>query len=126
MVRETFSRMFPENAKATPRLAFSCLKSNLPARMVWENATRWRKTLRCGGGFGVVINSGVMGKSSDLEPLYLTVGSIRTTLTGFPAQSVRSSNTYALDSLYLLVLNTGMSQSRQHDMSELDSYYLSD
>ncbi|GKB44204.1 hypothetical protein Tco_0889146 [Tanacetum coccineum] len=50
----------------------------------------------------------------------------RTSLTGFPAQSVRSSNTYALDSPYLLVLNTGTSQSRQHDMSESDSYYLSD
>nr|GEU33613.1 JmjC domain-containing protein [Tanacetum cinerariifolium] len=45
---------------------------------------------------------------------------------GFPAQSVRSSNAYALDSLYLIVLNTKTSQSRQHDMSESDSYYLSD
>nr|GEV74088.1 hypothetical protein [Tanacetum cinerariifolium] len=33
---------------------------------------------------------------------------------GFPAQSIRSSNTIALDSPYLLVLITGMSQSRQH------------
>ncbi|GJS15132.1 hypothetical protein Tco_0409604 [Tanacetum coccineum] len=41
----------------------------------------------------------------------------RTSLTGFPAQSVRSSNAYVLDSLYLLVLNTKTSQSRQHDMS---------
>ncbi|GKG10456.1 hypothetical protein Tco_0341856, partial [Tanacetum coccineum] len=39
----------------------------------------------------------------------------RTSLTGFPAQSVRSSNKYALDSPYLLVLNTGTSQSRQHE-----------
>ncbi|GJR93456.1 hypothetical protein Tco_0265630 [Tanacetum coccineum] len=38
----------------------------------------------------------------------------RTSLIGFPAQSVRSSNADALDSPYLLVLNTGMSQSRQH------------
>ncbi|GJX31154.1 hypothetical protein Tco_0241009 [Tanacetum coccineum] len=50
----------------------------------------------------------------------------RTSLTGFPTQSVRSSNAYALDSPYLLVLNIGTSQSRQHDMSESDSYYLSD
>ncbi|GJU52309.1 hypothetical protein Tco_1226023 [Tanacetum coccineum] len=50
----------------------------------------------------------------------------RTSLTGFPAQSVRSSNVDALDSPYLLVLNTGTSQSRQHNMSESDSYYLSD
>ncbi|GJW99578.1 retrovirus-related pol polyprotein from transposon TNT 1-94 [Tanacetum coccineum] len=50
----------------------------------------------------------------------------RISLTGFPAQSVRSSNANALDSPYLLVLNTGTSQSRQHDMSESDSYYLSD
>ncbi|GKA06379.1 hypothetical protein Tco_0685603 [Tanacetum coccineum] len=42
----------------------------------------------------------------------------RTSLTGFPAQSVRSSNAYALDSPYFLVLNTETSQSRQHDMSE--------
>ncbi|GJS37306.1 hypothetical protein Tco_0535688 [Tanacetum coccineum] len=35
-------------------------------------------------------------------------------LTGFPAQSVRSSNADALDSPYLLVPITGTSQSRQH------------
>ncbi|GJT69492.1 hypothetical protein Tco_1028778 [Tanacetum coccineum] len=50
----------------------------------------------------------------------------RTSLTGFLAQSVRSSNADVLDSPYLLVLNTGTSQSRQHDMSKSDSYYLSD
>ncbi|GJV49229.1 hypothetical protein Tco_1439441 [Tanacetum coccineum] len=50
----------------------------------------------------------------------------RISLTGFPAQSVRSSNAEALDSPYLLVLNTGMSESRQHGKSESDSYYLSD
>ncbi|GJV91380.1 hypothetical protein Tco_1539193 [Tanacetum coccineum] len=50
----------------------------------------------------------------------------RISLTGFPAQSVRSSNEDALDSPYLLVLNTGTSQSRQHGMSESDSYYISD
>ncbi|GJW77914.1 hypothetical protein Tco_0139596 [Tanacetum coccineum] len=38
----------------------------------------------------------------------------RISLTGFPDQSVRSSNAIALDSLYLLVLITGASQSRQH------------
>ncbi|GKB29720.1 hypothetical protein Tco_0869121 [Tanacetum coccineum] len=42
----------------------------------------------------------------------------RTSLTRFPAQSVRSSNAYALDSPYLLVLITETSQSRQHDKSE--------
>ncbi|GJV26869.1 hypothetical protein Tco_1383317 [Tanacetum coccineum] len=50
----------------------------------------------------------------------------RTSLTGFPDQSVRSYNVDALDSPYLLVLNTRTSQSSQHDMSESDSYYLSD
>ncbi|GKB18915.1 hypothetical protein Tco_0852838, partial [Tanacetum coccineum] len=50
----------------------------------------------------------------------------RTSLTGFPAQSVRSSNAAALDSPYLLVLDTGTSQSKQHDMSESEGYYLSD
>nr|GEW21668.1 hypothetical protein [Tanacetum cinerariifolium] len=33
----------------------------------------------------------------------------------FPSQSIRSSDAIALDSPYLLVLNTGASQSRQHD-----------
>nr|GEX62741.1 RNA-directed DNA polymerase, eukaryota [Tanacetum cinerariifolium] len=50
----------------------------------------------------------------------------RSSLTGFPAQSIRSSNAIALDSPYLLVLVTEASQSRQHGKSELDSYYLSD
>ncbi|GJW49149.1 hypothetical protein Tco_0090500 [Tanacetum coccineum] len=36
-------------------------------------------------------------------------------LIGFPAQSVRSSNTITLDSSYLLVLITGTSQSRQDE-----------
>nr|GEU32672.1 retrovirus-related Pol polyprotein [Tanacetum cinerariifolium] len=56
------------------------------------------------------------------------VGSIfkRTSLTRFPAQSISSSNAIALDSPDLLVLITGMSQSRQHGKSESDSYYLSD
>ncbi|GKE06889.1 retrovirus-related pol polyprotein from transposon TNT 1-94, partial [Tanacetum coccineum] len=39
----------------------------------------------------------------------------RTSLTGFPARSVRSSNAIALDSPCLLVLITEMSQSRQHE-----------
>nr|GFB18386.1 hypothetical protein [Tanacetum cinerariifolium] len=38
----------------------------------------------------------------------------RTSVTGFPAQSISSSNTIALDSPNLLVLNTEASQSRQH------------
>ncbi|GJS05353.1 hypothetical protein Tco_0321861, partial [Tanacetum coccineum] len=50
----------------------------------------------------------------------------RASLTGFPASSVGSSIVDALDSLYLLVLIIGTSQSRQHDKSESDSYYLSD
>nr|GEY90467.1 hypothetical protein [Tanacetum cinerariifolium] len=37
----------------------------------------------------------------------------RTSLTGFPAQSIRSSNAIALDSSYLLVLIIETSQSRQ-------------
>ncbi|GJW59482.1 hypothetical protein Tco_0108817 [Tanacetum coccineum] len=50
----------------------------------------------------------------------------RISLTGFPAQSVGSSNTYVSDSPCLLVLITGTSQSRQHGKSESNSYYLSD
>ncbi|GKB42852.1 hypothetical protein Tco_0887794, partial [Tanacetum coccineum] len=47
----------------------------------------------------------------------------RISLTGFPAQSVGSSNTDVLDSPCLLVLITGTSQSRQHDLKDnaLDS-----
>ncbi|GJR83018.1 hypothetical protein Tco_0153803 [Tanacetum coccineum] len=40
-------------------------------------------------------------------------------LTGFPAQSVGSSNTDVLDSPCLLVLITGTSQSRQHVITSL-------
>ncbi|GJW50141.1 hypothetical protein Tco_0091492 [Tanacetum coccineum] len=43
----------------------------------------------------------------------------RISLTGFPAQSVGSSNTDVLDSPCLLVLITGMSQSRQHVITSL-------
>ncbi|GKA42918.1 hypothetical protein Tco_0735578 [Tanacetum coccineum] len=50
----------------------------------------------------------------------------RISLTGFPAQSVGSSNTDVLDLPCLLILITGTSQSRQHGKSESDSYYLSD
>ncbi|GJZ96768.1 hypothetical protein Tco_0669102 [Tanacetum coccineum] len=39
----------------------------------------------------------------------------RISLTGFPAQSVGSSNTEVLDSPCLLVLITRMAQSRQHE-----------
>ncbi|GJX69683.1 hypothetical protein Tco_0305410 [Tanacetum coccineum] len=46
----------------------------------------------------------------------------RISLTGFPAQSVRSSNTNVLDSPCLLVLNTGTSQSRQHDPYTVNVY----
>ncbi|GKC88239.1 hypothetical protein Tco_1148888 [Tanacetum coccineum] len=50
----------------------------------------------------------------------------RISLTGFPAQSIGSSNTDVLDLPCLLVLITETSQSRQHGKSESDSYYLSD
>nr|GEV51910.1 hypothetical protein [Tanacetum cinerariifolium] len=48
------------------------------------------------------------------EVLNFDSAGMRTFVTGFPAQSNSSSNTIALDSPYLLVLNTGASQSRQH------------
>ncbi|GJZ41155.1 hypothetical protein Tco_0588041 [Tanacetum coccineum] len=63
----------------------------------------------------------------DLEPLSLSFDFIqRISLTGFPAQSIGSSNTDVLDLPCLLGLITGTSQSRQHGKSESDSYYLSD
>ncbi|GJU40754.1 hypothetical protein Tco_1193711 [Tanacetum coccineum] len=54
------------------------------------------------------------GPIFDVEPLQ-KVQFRRTSLAGFPAQSIRSSNVVALDSPYLLVLISGMSQSRQHE-----------
>ncbi|GJU56334.1 hypothetical protein Tco_1230048 [Tanacetum coccineum] len=45
----------------------------------------------------------------------------RISLTGFPAQSVGSSNTYVLDLPCLLVLITGTSQSRQHVLFDDDT-----
>ncbi|GKB04569.1 hypothetical protein Tco_0832712 [Tanacetum coccineum] len=45
---------------------------------------------------------------------------------GGGAKGGRITGKDALDSLYLLVLNTRTSQSRQHGKSESDSYYLSD
>nr|GEX39428.1 hypothetical protein [Tanacetum cinerariifolium] len=41
-------------------------------------------------------------------------GSTQLDVIRFPAQSISSSNTIALDSPHLLVLNTGASQNRQH------------
>ncbi|GJR21393.1 hypothetical protein Tco_0969920 [Tanacetum coccineum] len=71
-----------------------------------------------------LLGSAMDGPSWDFHGHFLTwpyLGRFnfgRTSLTGFPAQSVRSSSAYALDSSYLFVLNIGTSQSRQHDMSE--------
>ncbi|GKA06210.1 hypothetical protein Tco_0685434 [Tanacetum coccineum] len=69
-----------------------------------------------------VMNSDSSWNEASPSPPYIQ----RISLTGFPAQSVRSSNADALDSPYLLVLNTGTSQSRQHGKSESVSYYLSE
>ncbi|GJY41300.1 ribonuclease H-like domain-containing protein [Tanacetum coccineum] len=66
------------------------------------------------------IQCGGLYYCSDQDPIQ------RISLTGFPAQSIGSSNTNVLDSPCFLVLNTVTSQSRQHDMSESDSSYHSD
>nr|GEX24855.1 hypothetical protein [Tanacetum cinerariifolium] len=50
----------------------------------------------------------------------------RISLTEFSAQSIGSSNTDVLELPCLLLLIIETSQSRQHDKSESDSYYLSD
>ncbi|GJW92348.1 hypothetical protein Tco_0169901 [Tanacetum coccineum] len=47
-------------------------------------------------------------------------------MTGFPAQSIRSSNAIALDSSYLLVLIIRTSQSRQHESRKLPTKSLFD
>ncbi|GJT75119.1 hypothetical protein Tco_1041844 [Tanacetum coccineum] len=82
----------------------------------------------------VVLNLDSAGTRLQRRHLYLKINVSdkqqiqfkRISLTGFPAQSVRSSNAIALDSLYLLVLITEASQSRQHDKSESVSYFLTD
>ncbi|GJY86380.1 hypothetical protein Tco_0500406 [Tanacetum coccineum] len=56
----------------------------------------------------------VINNSMTIVPVKREIQFIIISLTGFPAQSVRSSNAITLDSSYLLVLITGMSQSRQH------------
>ncbi|GKE01906.1 hypothetical protein Tco_1389889 [Tanacetum coccineum] len=58
----------------------------------------------------VVMNSTSAGMRHHHLHLYIQ----RISLTGFPAQSVGSSNTDVLDLPCLLVLITGTSQSRQH------------
>ncbi|GJU30390.1 hypothetical protein Tco_1173979 [Tanacetum coccineum] len=56
----------------------------------------------------------------DKKKVVITETSIqRISLTGFPAQSIGSSNTDVLDSPCLLVLITGTSQSRQHVITSL-------
>nr|GEV98246.1 integrase, catalytic region, zinc finger, CCHC-type, peptidase aspartic, catalytic [Tanacetum cinerariifolium] len=50
----------------------------------------------------------------------------RTSVTGFSAQSMRSSDAIATDSPYLLVLNTEASQSRQHESCKLPTAELFD
>nr|GEX76629.1 hypothetical protein [Tanacetum cinerariifolium] len=73
------------------------------------------------------VTCNLSGTKVNLHTLFTTgVQFRRTSLTGFLAQSIRSSNAVALDSPYLLVLITGTSQSKQHGKSESDSYYLSD
>ncbi|GJR68140.1 hypothetical protein Tco_0014205 [Tanacetum coccineum] len=50
----------------------------------------------------------------------------RISLTGFPTEVSNLSNTYISDSSNSAFLIIRMSQSRQHDKSELASYYLTD
>nr|GEV96130.1 hypothetical protein [Tanacetum cinerariifolium] len=61
--------------------------------------------------------SGFVHEEEDAHVTLTTEGRFnfeRTSLTGFPAQSIRSSNVIALDLPYLLVLITGTSRSIQH------------
>ncbi|GJS95432.1 hypothetical protein Tco_0802400 [Tanacetum coccineum] len=57
--------------------------------------------------------------TDDIEDMTFDIYIQRISLTGFPAQSVGSSNTDVLDSPCLLVLITGTSQSRQHVITSL-------
>nr|GEU44714.1 RNA-directed DNA polymerase, eukaryota, nucleotide-binding alpha-beta plait domain protein [Tanacetum cinerariifolium] len=54
-------------------------------------------------------------RTVDYDKLERRLNFRRTSLTGFPAQSIRPSNTIALDSPYLIVFITETSQSRQHE-----------
>ncbi|GJY74412.1 zinc finger, CCHC-type containing protein [Tanacetum coccineum] len=93
------------------------LKKDCKAGNVGNKANR-------SGTKGSVDGSSNSLKGHNMFDNYLQIQ--RISLTGFPAQSVGSSNTDVLDSPCLLVLITGTSQSRQHGKSESDSYYLSD
>ncbi|GJV01515.1 zinc finger, CCHC-type containing protein [Tanacetum coccineum] len=64
----------------------------------------------------LISDKGTYFCNSQLEKALQRYGIQRISLTGFPAQSVGSSNTDVLDSPCLLVLITGTSQSRQHGL----------
>ncbi|GKB24712.1 hypothetical protein Tco_0864113 [Tanacetum coccineum] len=71
--------------------------------------------------FTVITWSWVSWDCFNIEFLSLLFNFQRTSLKGFPAQSVRSSNAYALDSSYLLVLNTGTSQKADNTLDLIES-----
>ncbi|GJW16767.1 RNA-directed DNA polymerase, eukaryota [Tanacetum coccineum] len=120
-------------AESTSHIFFSCPL----ARQVWNKFLRWWEMYsisfdRYEDWFSWLNNTRFPKQlKTFLEGICYIIWRFRNqiqriSLTGFPAQSVGSSNTDVLDSPCLLVLITGTSQSRQHSKSESDSYYLSD
>ncbi|GJR19447.1 hypothetical protein Tco_0967974 [Tanacetum coccineum] len=91
-------------------------------RLVFESSAK-EDAKDCFGGF---VFFALVARVAHRNACVFQVQFRRTSLTGFPTQSIRSSNAIALDSSYLLVLIIGTSQSRHHSKSESDSYYLSD
>nr|GEW37405.1 hypothetical protein [Tanacetum cinerariifolium] len=71
------------------------------------------KLIERGAGHNWLFDIDTLTNSMNYVPV-VVAGTSSTNISGFPAQSNSSSNTIALDSPYLLVLNTGTSQSRQH------------
>ncbi|GJV89442.1 RNA-directed DNA polymerase, eukaryota, reverse transcriptase zinc-binding domain protein [Tanacetum coccineum] len=84
----------------------------VPGRLIQDNLLITQELLK---GYNRKKGSQRCALKIDIAKAYDTVQFRRTSLTGFPAQSIRSSNVIALDSPYLLVLITGTSQSRQHE-----------
>ncbi|GJY88768.1 hypothetical protein Tco_0503396 [Tanacetum coccineum] len=85
-----------------------------------EDVLRITRTEQSEGALGVLDTLRADGWGEEIRlAWHITYTIQRISLTGFPAQSVGSSNTDVLDSPCLLVLVTGTSQSRQHVITSL-------
>ncbi|GKB68384.1 retrovirus-related pol polyprotein from transposon TNT 1-94, partial [Tanacetum coccineum] len=114
-----FGIMGDKMTKRVRRMMFSVM---LRDEIGWldeeENRAVTLPIYHCGvsdrGDLTLTVSTNGIDHTSDSYSFCLMFNFRRTSLTGFPAQSVGSSHAIALESSYLLVLITGTSQSRQH------------